>query len=45
MAIPGNAACEIASPSRLSFLNTAKLPSIPQIAPRIAVPSVMVLNV
>ena len=45
IAIPGNAACEMASPSKLCFLSTAKLPNIPHTAPRIAVPSVMVLSV
>jgi hypothetical protein len=45
IAIPGSAACEIASPKRLCFLSTAKLPNIPVTAPRIAVPNVMVLKV
>ena len=45
IAMPGNAACDMASPSRLCFLSTAKLPSIPVTAPKIAVPSVMVLSV
>ncbi len=45
IAIPGKAACEIASPNKLCFLNTAKLPNIPVTAPKIAVPSVMVRKV
>ena len=45
IAIPGNAACEIASPSKLCLRSTAKLPSIPVTAPKIAVPNVMVRSV
>jgi len=45
IAIPGKAACEIASPNKLCFLNTAKLPNIPQIEPNIAVPKVIVRKV
>ena len=45
MAIPGNAACDKASPSKLCLRSTAKLPSIPHIAPRTAVPRVMVRRV
>ena len=45
IAIPGSDACEIASPNKLCFLNTAKLPNIPQIAPKIAVPIVIVRSV
>lgn len=45
IAIPGNAAWEIASPKRLCFLSTAKLPSIPVTAPSMAVPKVIVLSV
>ena len=45
IAIPGKAACEIASPNKLCFRNTAKLPNIPQIEPNIAVPKVIVRKV
>lgn len=45
IAIPGSAACEMASPNKLCFRSTAKLPSIPQMAPKTAVPKVMVRRV
>mgnify|MGYP006119341537 CR=1 FL=1 len=45
MHMPGSAACEMTSPNKLCFRNTAKLPNMPQIAPRTAVPSVIVRRV